>query len=140
MNLKVKRLHPDAKLPNYAHEGDVGMDVCSLEDYTLKPSERRNFSNGFAAEIPAGYGAFVMDKGRYGNSGIKTLGGVIDAGYRGEYNVDLINLSDADFEIKEGDKIAQIVILPVERAEIEEVDELSESARGEGRFGSTGTH
>ncbi len=138
MNIKIKRLHPDAKLPTYAHPGDVGMDVYSLEDYVLKPGERKNFVNGFSAELPDGYGAFVMDKGRIGNLGIKTLGGVIDAGYRGEYNVDLINLSDTDFEIKKDDKIAQIVILPVGRAEIEEVEELSESSRGNGRFGSTG--
>jgi len=83
MKVKIKRLHPDAKLPTYAHEGDVGMDVYSLENYVLKPGERRNFPNGFGMGLPNGYGAFVMDKGRFGNAGISVLGGVIDAGYRG---------------------------------------------------------
>lgn len=139
MKIKIKRLNPDAKLPSYAHPGDVGMDMFSLENVVLKPGDRRIFFCGFALEFPEGYAAIVKDKGSLPkNAGLHSMGGVFDAGYRGEYNVNLINLGEEPYEIKKGDKIAQLVILPVERAELEEVDELSETSRGEGRFGSTG--
>jgi len=137
-NIKMKRLKPEAKMPTYAHPGDVGMDLYSLESYILKPGERRIFFVGFALEFPDGYGAFVMDKSSTSKAGLKTMGGVFDAGYRGEYNVQLINLSDTDYHIEVGDKIAQLVILPVMIQKPEEVSELSETVRGTGSFGSTG--
>ena len=91
MDIKVKRLRADAKLPNYALPGDVGLDMFSCEDETtIAPGERKVFMTGFALEFPDGYGAFVMDKsGVSRNLGLKTFGGVFDAGYRGEYNVGL---------------------------------------------------
>jgi len=139
MNLKIKRLHPDVILPSYAHPGDVGLDMYSLEDCVLQPGERKIFGVGFALEFPEGYAAIVKDKGSLPkNGGIHTMGGVFDAGYRGEYNVNLINLGAEPYKIEKGNKIAQLVIFPVVRAEIEEVNELSTTSRGEGRFGSTG--
>lgn len=140
MKIKLKKLHEDAVLPNYAHPGDVGLDMYSLEDYELQPGEAKIFMTGFAMEFPEGYGAFVMDKSSTGKAKIKTLGGVFDAGYRGEYNVNIINLGNEPFSILKGQKIAQLVILPVELPELEEVEELSDSSRGGGAFGSTGTH
>ncbi len=139
MRLKIKKLKVQVKLPNYAHPGDVGLDLFSLEDYELKPGERRLFELGFALEFPVGYAAIVKDKGGPPKrGGIHTLGGVFDAGYRGEYNVMLINLGQENYHIENGDKIAQLVILPVVIAELDEVAELSNSARGTGQFGSTG--
>ena len=139
MKLKIKKLHEEAVIPKYAHPGDVGMDMYSLEDYDLKPMERRIFFCGFALEFETGYAAIVKDKGSLPkNAGIHTMGGVYDAGYRGEYNVNLINLGQETYHISKGDKIAQLVIYPVVIAELEEVKELSDSSRGEGRFGSTG--
>lgn len=139
MKIKIKRLNKEAVLPKYAHPGDVGMDVFSLEDYELKPGERKIFMVGFSLEFETGYAAIVKDKSSLPkNGGVHTMGGVFDAGYRGEYNVNLINLGPVSYMIKKGDKIAQLVIIPVEIAELEEVTELSESSRGEGRFGSTG--
>jgi dUTP pyrophosphatase len=139
MKIKIKRLHPDSKLPTYAYPGDVGMDLYSMEDYSLKPSERKIFPVGFALEFEMGYAAIVKDKSSLPkNAGIHTMGGVFDAGYRGEYNVQLINLGSENYQIKKGDKIAQLVIIPVEIASLEEVEELQQSSRGEGRFGSTG--
>ena len=79
-----------------------------------------------------------MDKGSISKAGLRTMGGVFDAGYRGEYNTHLVNLSDKSYTFEEGDKVAQLVILPIAVGELEEVKELSESARGEGKFGSTG--
>lgn len=113
--------------------------MCSLEDYVLKPGERRVFFTGFALEFPVGYAAIVKDKGSLPkNAGVHTMGGVYDAGYRGEYNVNLINLGADAYQIHKGDKLAQLVIFPVEIAELEEVAELGETSRGHGRFGSTG--
>jgi len=138
MKLKIKKLNKDAVIPNYAHPGDAGLDLYSLEDYTLAPSEQRTFFIGFALEFPFGYVALVKDKGGVAKAGVHTLGGVYDTGYRGEYNVTLINLSKDDYNIKKGNKIAQLVILPMAQGEMEITDQLSTTARGEGRFGSTG--
>jgi dUTP pyrophosphatase len=119
--------------------GDVGMDVYSLENYVLKPTERKVFDLGFAMEFENGYAAIMKDKSSLPkNGGVHTMGGVFDAGYRGEYNVLLINLGNEPYEIKKGNKIAQLIIYPIVIAELEEAKELSESSRGTGRFGSTG--
>lgn len=136
--LKVKRLKPDAKLPSYAHPGDVGLDLYSLEQKTLKPGEHHHFFVGFALEFENGYAGIIKDKGSISKAGLHTMGGVYDAGYRGEYNVHLVNLGDTPYTIEKGDKIAQLVMFPVGIAKIEETDSLSESSRGEGRWGSTG--
>ena len=139
MNIKIKRLNDDAIMPSYAHPGDVGRDVFSKEDYVLAPMERKIFPVGFAMEFSTGFAAIIKDKSSLPmKHGLHTMGGVFDAGYRGEYNVNLINLGGEPYKISKGDKIAQIIIYPVEIAVLEEVSELSESSRGEGRFGSTG--
>lgn len=139
MEVKVKKLNPSAKLPSYAHPGDVGLDLFALEEYTLKPGERKIFWFGFALEFPNGFAAIIKDKSSLPkNSGIHTMGGVYDAGYRGEYNANLINLGSESYEIKIGDKIAQLLIIPVEHATLIETSELTESERGIGGFGSTG--
>jgi dUTP pyrophosphatase len=138
MQIKIKRLKDDAILPKYVHPGDVGLDLYSLEDSTIQPSEVKIFYVGFALEFEIGYAGIVKDKSSFGGKGIHCVGGVFDAGYRGEYNVGLINLSGTPFEVKKGQKIAQLVIFPVAIAELVEVDELSDSARGTGGFGSTG--
>ena len=136
--VKIKKLHPDAKLPTYAHPGDVGMDLYALEDATIEPGQHHRFNNGFALEFPIGYAGIIKDKGSISKAGLHTMGGVFDAGFRGEYNVHLVNLSDKSYTFEKGDKVAQLVILPVEIPELEEVSELSESVRGTGQFGSTG--
>jgi len=139
MKVKIKKLNPDAILPNYAHPGDAGLDLYSLEDYELKPGERKVFDLGFALEFPSEFVAIVKDRGSLPrNGGLHTMGGVFDSGYRGEYNVILINLSDQPYQIKKGNKIAQLIILPFVVAELEETEELSDSSRGQGRFGSSG--
>ena len=139
MKVKIKKLNPEATIPSYAHPGDVGLDLHSLENYELKSGERKIFDLGFALEFESGYVAMIKDKGGLPkNAGLHTMGGVFDAGYRGEYNVNLINLSDTPYKIEKGDKLAQLIILPVAQAELEETDDLSESSRGDGRFGSTG--
>jgi len=139
LKIKIKRLKSEAVLPSYAHPGDVGLDLRSLEDYALQADERRVFFLGFAIDFETGYAAIIKDRGSLPvRGGVHVMGGVYDAGYRGEYNVILINLGQEPYHIKKGDKLAQLVIFPVVIAELEEVNELSDSSRGEGRFGSTG--
>lgn len=141
MKIRVKKLHPDAKIPAFAHPGDAGMDLYSVEDMILAPGERGSVPTGIAIELPDGYVSLIWDKsGPSHKFGVKTLGGVIDSGYRGEYLIGLINLGQEDFTIKKGQKIAQLLVQKVEHPEIGEVADLDETSRGTGGFGSTGVH
>lgn len=137
--LKIRRLREDAKIPHYAHPGDAGLDLFSLEDVTLAPRIHRAVPTGIAIEIPDGYVGLIWDKsGLSITHGLKTLGGVIDSGYRGEVLVGIINLSEAAYTIRKGEKVAQMIIQKKEAIEVEEFEELSETSRGERGFGSTG--
>lgn len=141
MKIQVQKLHPAAKIPVFAHPGDAGMDLFSVADMVLQPGERASVPTGIAMALPDGYVALVWDKSGVSHKfGIKVLGGVIDSGYRGEYLIGLVNLSKENFEIKVGQKIAQLLIQKVEHPEVEGVDSLDETSRGAGRFGSTGVH
>lgn len=140
MELQVKKLHPDAVLPRFAHDDDAGMDVCTTEEISIRPGERVQVKTGLALAVPNGHVALVWDKsGVSQKAGLKTLGGVVDAGYRGEILIGLVNLSDHTHSFKKGDKIAQILIQKIERPQVVLVDELDETTRGTGGFGSTGT-
>ncbi|MCA9367367.1 dUTP diphosphatase [Candidatus Kaiserbacteria bacterium] len=139
MQLKIKKLHEDAKLPSFAHATDAGMDLYTVEDFTMQPGEHYKAHTGVAIALPDGYAGLIWDKGGVGiGRQIKTLGGVFDTEYRGEWIIGLVNLSNEAQSFKVGDKIAQLLIQKVEHPELLEVDELDETARGEGRFGSTG--
>lgn len=139
MKLKFKKLKKEAIVPTYAHPGDAGFDLYSIEDYVLNPAERHVFFIGLASEIPQGYCVLFKPKsGLAAKSGIDVLAGVIDSGYRGELGVVLINLGDQPYQFKIGDRIAQGIFLEVGQAEIETVGKFSETKRGEGGFGSTG--
>ncbi len=139
MQIKIKKLNPDAILPAYAHPGDAGLDLYSLEEYTLQPDERKALSTGIAIELEPGYVALVKDRsGLALKHGVHTLAGVIDAGYRGECKIVLINHGAQAYTVKKGDKIAQLLIMPVAQVKVKEVVELSDSSRGSAGFGSTG--
>jgi len=141
MTLRFKKIHPDATLPSYAHASDAGMDVRSVEDVTVPAKGRVLVHTGLVMMLPPMYEAQVRPRsGLALKHGITVLNtpGTIDAGYRGEVGVILANFGDADFEVKKGDKIAQIVVAPVLQAVIEEADEIDETDRGAGGFGSTG--
>jgi len=139
--LRIKRLQPDVELPSYAHPGDAGLDIRSAEEAVLQPGERRLIGTGLAMALPEGYAAFVQPRSglaaRHGISIVNTPG-LIDCHYRGEVKVILVNLGGEPFRVKKGDRIAQMVIQRVERAEVLEVEELEDTSRGEGGFGSTG--
>lgn len=139
MKIAVKKLDKDAKVPAYAHPGDAGMDLFALENIVIQPGTRASVKTGIAMAIPEGYAGLIWDKsGIASKNGIKTMAGVIDSGYRGEIKIVLANLSREVYGIKKGDKIAQMLIQKVKRAEIIEAEELDETMRGEGGFGSTG--
>ncbi len=139
MILKIKKLDPEAKLPAYAHPGDAGLDLFALEAVTAKPGEITRVRTGLATEISEGWVGLFWDKsGLAINHGLKLMGGVLDAGYRGELVVGLINLLDKPYPIEKHHKVAQLLIQPVERVVIEEAIDLSDSARGAHGFGSTG--
>lgn len=115
------------------------MDIFALEMTTLKPGVQQAIKTGIAMEIPHGYAGLVWDKsGLAIREGLKTIGGVIDAGYRGEVMIGMINLSAKAYTLEAGHKIAQMIIQKVEACEIVEADELADSSRGEKGFGSTG--
>ena len=141
MKLKIKKLNPEAIIPAYQTELSAGFDLHSIEDYIIKPMERKLIKTGLAFEIEPGYEVQIRPRsGLAFKHGITVLNspGTIDADYRGEIMVLLINLGSEEFEIKKGERIAQAVIAPVVQAEFEEVDSLSETKRGKGGFGSTG--
>ena len=141
MKLKIKKLNPKAIIPAYQTKGAAGFDLHSIEDVILKPGERKLIGTGLAFEIEYGYEVQIRPRsGLAFKHGITVLNspGTIDSDYRGEIKVLLINHSNEEFEIKKGDRIAQAIVAPVIQAEIIEVEELSETKRGEGGFGSTG--
>lgn len=139
----VKRLphFEGLELPAYATQGAAGMDVVAAEDVTLLQSERHAIATGLAFAIPPGFEIQVRPRSglalKHGIS-VPNTPGTIDCDYRGELKVILINFGDKPFEVRRGDRIAQLVIAPVTRASWLEVDELDQTARGEGGFGSTG--
>jgi len=141
--LPVKRLHPDATLPSRAYAGDAGLDLHAVEAITLEPGARASVGTGIAVAIPEGQGGLVLPRsGLAARSGIALVNapGLIDAGYRGEIRVLLLNTDrDTPCAIAAGDRIAQLVLIRVETPATVEVEELPDSERGTGGFGSSGT-
>lgn len=138
LEVKVKKLVPQAKSPTKVHLTDAGFDLYNVTTEVLGPGEQRTFHTGVAVAAPDGHYLQIHDRSSMGKKGIKVMGGVIDESYRGEVLVMLNNISDDDVIIQAGDKIAQFVILPVPTAQIVEVEELEDSERGEKGFGSSG--
>ena len=140
MEIKVKRIQRNAKLPAYSHVGDAGLDLFSSIDLVLESGEVKPVSTGIKMAVPQGYVGLVWDKSGISLKGVHRLAGVVDSGYRGEVKVVMINLSDTPFVVEKGMKIAQMLIQPVENVDVTEVDELEDSTRGEDGFGSTGKY
>lgn len=140
MELKVKRIHPEAKLPVYGHPGDAGLDLFSVVDRTLGPGEVFAVPTGIQVAIPPGFVGLVWDKSGISLKGVHRFAGVVDAGYRGEVRVVMANLGAEPFAISKGMKIAQMLIQPVLAVEVVDADGLDDTSRGEGGFGSTGLY
>ena len=144
MDVPVRRLDPDLPLPAYAHPGDAGADLVAAEDVELAPGERRLVPTGVALALPDGYVGLVHPRsGLAHRLGVTVLNapGTVDAGYRGEILVNLVNHDPAaTVKISRGDRIAQLLVQRVERATFHAVDELPGTVRGAGGHGSTGGH
>ena len=142
VEISIRRLDPELPLPSYAHPGDAGADLCAREDVSLQPGERKLVPTGIAMALPAGYVGLVHPRsGLAHRSGLSIVNtpGTIDAGYRGEVQVCLVNLDpDTPIELRRGDRIAQLVVQRVETATFVEADDLPDSSRGAGGYGSTG--
>ena len=144
MEVLITRLDPDLPLPSYARQDDAGADLVCAEDVDLAPGQRAVVGTGIAIALPAGYAAFVHPRsGLAARHGVTLVNapGTIDAGYRGEIRVVLLNTDPATpVSFRRGDRIAQLVVQRVERAAFREVAALPDSARGDNGFGSTGGH
>ncbi|GAA5114171.1 dUTP diphosphatase [Haloechinothrix salitolerans] len=144
VQVPLSRLDPDVPLPRYARQGDAGADLVTTSDTVLAPGERVVVGTGVAIALPVGFAAFVHPRsGLAARSGLSIVNapGTIDAGYRGEIKVCLINHDPREsIKLLRGDRIAQLIVQRVAKAEFVEVDELPESERGAGGYGSTGGH
>lgn len=141
LELKIKKINQAAKLPEYAHEGDAGLDLFSVDDVIILPGESKLIKTGIQIELPRDTEAQVRPRsGLALKNQITVLNtpGTIDEGYRGEVGVILINHGKQQFHVEKGMKIAQMVIKPVLKVTVKEVEELTDTTRGEGGFGSTG--
>lgn len=149
MKIGFKRVHPDAKLPSYAHEGDAGMDVYAVEDVRLQEGKPTIVPTGLIAEIPTGYEIQVRPRSGLATKGVTVWNGpgTVDSGYRGPIGVILCYITPFNdetkiryFDIKKGDRIAQLVVAPVTKCEPVEIAEVTDTERGAGGFGSTGVN
>jgi len=136
--MKVKRA-PGAKMPTRSNPTDAGLDLYALENRTIEPGQRAIIKTGIHVEFPAGFALFIHDRsGLSTKHGLHRLAGVVDAGYSGEVGVVLINLGQDSYTINQGDKIGQAVLTPIALPILQEVDELSQTSRGDKGYGSTG--
>lgn len=140
LKLKIERLSPAAKLPRRAHATDAGLDLFSADYYSLMPNEKTLISTGVKMAIPDGCVGLIWDKSSMAKSGVHCTAGVIDSGYRGEILISMINLSQNIIHIAPGQKVAQILIQPVELLTVIEEGVDKNTKRGEDSFGSTGLY
>jgi len=140
MEIRVKRIHPEARLPVYGHPGDAGMDLFSVVDQDIAPGTALAVPTGLQVAIPAGHVGLIWDKSGISLKAVHRLAGVVDAGYRGEVRVVMINLGRESFPVRKGMKIAQMLVQPVVAVEVVESETLDGTSRGEGGFGSTGLY
>lgn len=136
--MKVKKLRPDALLPKRAHPTDSGADLFAAERTVLAPRAITHVHTGVAVELPENTSGIIWGKSSVESKGIKAMAGLVDAPYRGELIVCMYNLNDTEFVFEQGQKVAQLVVLPTLYPDFEEADELTDTARGSGGFGSTG--
>lgn len=137
-SIQIKKVVLEATLPTRAHADDAGMDLYSLEEVILPPGQGKMARTGIAMAIPTGYVGMVADRSSLAKKGVKTAGGIIDAGYRGEIQVVVWNLSRDEVRIAKGDRVAQLLVIPIVTPAIQAVPELDATDRGEKGFGSSG--
>ena len=137
-SIEIMKLAEDAVLPTRAHPDDAGLDLYALTDVVLEPGKSAVVPTGIAMAIPEGCVGLVADRSSLARKGVKTAGGVIDAGYRGEVGAVLWNISRETVKLGRGDRVAQLLIVPIATPAVQEVKALTDSKRGKKGFGSTG--
>lgn len=138
VKVKIKKIHPEAKIPIYATEGSAAFDLYSVEERIIKSGETAKIPTGICLEIEQGYCWQFWDRSGLAAKGIFKRGGLVDSDYRGEFFVVLHNSTAEEYKIEKGDRIAQVIIVPIMQAQFEEAAELSETKRGTSGFHSTG--
>lgn len=138
VEIPAAKIHEKAVLPTRAHHDDAGLDLYALEDLVIAPGQGATARTGIAVAVPAGHVGLVADRSSLARRGLKTAGGVIDAGYRGELGVVLWNISGQEQRLKAGERVAQLLIVPVATPAVRELPALDATARGANGFGSTG--
>lgn len=136
--LKIKKMAEAATLPTRAHPGDAGLDLYGAEDALIEPKQGKLLRTGIAIELEPGFVGLVADRSSLAKRGLKTAGGVIDSGYRGEIHIVLWNISGEPIHIKAGERVAQLLIIPVATPAVQEATELNDTSRGAKGFGSSG--
>jgi dUTP pyrophosphatase len=136
--LRIAKTSPDAKAPVRAHHDDAGLDLCALEDAILGPGQGKTVRTGITIELETGFFGMIADRSSMAKKGVKTAGGIVDSGYRGEIQVVLWNLSQEEIRIARGDKMAQLLVLPIALPQVELVESLTQTERGAKGFGSSG--
>lgn len=137
-SIQIRRVSPEAILPTRAHPDDAGLDLYSLEDVQIAPNQGKTTKTGIAIALPPHFVGLVADRSSLAKRGVKTAGGIIDAGYRGEIHIVLWNISGEEIYLKRGERIAQLLIIPIATPAVVEVTEHEETARGHKGFGSSG--
>lgn len=138
IKVKIKLVHPDAKIPIYGTQLSAGCDLYAPEDVTIPPGEIKKIPLGIKLEVPPGYTWKFWDRGGMGAKGIHHFGGLFDEDYRGENILTLFNSTKEPYKIERGDRIIQVIFTPYIQADFETTEELSDTERGEGRYHSTG--
>lgn len=139
INLEVKKISEDAILPKYSMSSDVGLDLVCVENQNLYPLEQKRIRTGLVVKIPKGYVGLIRDRaGIVSKMNVHTAAGTFDPDYRGELTVVLVNLGDVEVEIEKGMKIAQLLIVPIKKVNVKQIDSLDKTQRGDQGFGSTG--
>ncbi len=137
-SIEIQRLDPKAVLPTRAHPEDAGLDLYAFEKVVVGPGQGTMARTGVALAVPPQHVGMICDRSSLAKKGLKTAGGIVDAGYRGEVMVVIRNLSNEEIVLQAGERLAQLLILPIATPQVQEVTGLSTSARGTGGFGSTG--
>ncbi len=136
--LPIKKFAPEATLPTRAHPHDAGLDLYALEDGIVGAGQGKVMRTGIGIALPEGYVAMVADRSSMAKKGIKTAGGIIDAGYRGEIHIVLWNIAKEEIRLQKGERIAQLLVMPIATPAVKEVMELDQTSRGDKGFGSSG--
>jgi len=138
IEVKIKKLHPEAKIPTYGSDQSAGFDIYAIDNLDIQPKETKKIPTGLAFELSENYHLQIWNRSSFGSKGIHHSAGIVDSDYRGELSIILHNSTNEVFKIEKGHRIAQVLVIPAIQANFTETETLNETQRGTGGFGSTG--